>query len=80
LLTSIAFDGEMTRNNPLMVNEVRDDLTLRFKRLNMKSKDENENEVVEDFATFDRQVKGKCQNCGFIGRNAQDALCCSKLL
>jgi hypothetical protein len=44
--------------------EIRDDLKIRFERLN-KKENENESEVVEDLA------KGKCRNCGFIGHKAQ---------
>jgi gag-polypeptide of LTR copia-type len=37
---------------PLTVDEIRDDLNLRFERLNMKSNDESENEEHQDVAFF----------------------------
>ena len=56
--------------NPLTIDEIRADLNLCFERLNLKSRDENENEIVEDLALFGGQFKGKCRNCGAIGHKA----------
>jgi hypothetical protein len=58
--------------NPLTIDEIRDDLNLRFERLNMKANEENETEVVEDLAVFGSHFNGKCRNCGAIGYKAQD--------
>ena len=55
--------------NPLTVDEIRDDLNLRFERLNMKS---SEDENVQYVALFGGQFKGKCRNCGMIGHKAQN--------
>jgi hypothetical protein len=57
---------------PLTKDEIRDDLHLRFKRLNIKMNEENESEVIEDLALFDGQFKGKCRNRRVIGCEAQD--------
>ena len=52
--------------NPLAVDEICDDLNLRFERLNMKSNKENEDENVQDVALFEGQFKGKCRNCSTV--------------
>ncbi len=57
--------------NPLTVDEIRDDLNLRFERLNKKNND-NENEDNQDVAFFSGQFKGKCRNFGVIGHKARD--------
>jgi hypothetical protein len=36
----------------MTVDEIRHNLNLRFKRLNMKSNDENENEEHQDVSCF----------------------------
>ena len=38
--------------NPLSIDEIRDDLSLRFERLNTKNNDKSENGTVEYFAFF----------------------------
>ena len=58
--------------NPLSVDEIRDDLNLRFERLNAKNNDDTEDGTVEDFALFSGQFKGKCRNFGVIGHKARD--------
>jgi gag-polypeptide of LTR copia-type/Zinc knuckle len=58
--------------SPLTVDEIRDDLNLRFERLNMKSNDESENEERQDVAFFGGQFKGKCRNCGMTGHKSRD--------
>jgi hypothetical protein len=58
--------------NPLTVDEIRDDLNLRFERLNVKSNENNENGNNQDVAFFGGQFKGKCRNCGVIGHKARD--------
>ena len=57
--------------NPLTVDEIRDDLNLRFERLNEKTNN-NESEDNQDVAFFGGQFKGKCRNCGVIGHKARD--------
>jgi hypothetical protein len=54
------------------VNEIRDDLNLRFERLNIKSNEDNENGNNQDVALFGGQFHGKCRNCGVIGHKARD--------
>jgi hypothetical protein len=43
-----------------------------FERLNKKTNEENESEVVEDLPLFGRQFKGKCRNFGDLFHEAQD--------
>jgi Zinc knuckle len=57
--------------NPSTVDEIRDDLNLRFERLNEKANN-NENEDNQEVAFFGGQFKGKCRNCGMIGHKARD--------
>ena len=58
--------------NPLTIDEIRDDLNLRFERLNEKSNEDNENVDNQDVAFFGGQFKGKCRNCGVIGHKASN--------
>jgi Reverse transcriptase (RNA-dependent DNA polymerase)/gag-polypeptide of LTR copia-type/Zinc knuckle len=58
--------------NLLTVDEIRDDLNLRFERLNIKTNENNENGNNHDVAFFGGQFKGKCRNCGVIGHKARD--------
>jgi hypothetical protein len=51
------------KDKPLTVEEIRADLSLCFERLNMKSKKNEENEELEEYALFSGQFKGKCRNC-----------------
>jgi gag-polypeptide of LTR copia-type/Zinc knuckle len=60
------------KSSPLTVDEIRDDLNLRFERLNMKSNHESENEEHHDVAVFGGRFKGKCRNCGMIGHKSRD--------
>jgi hypothetical protein len=53
------------KSNPLTIDDIRDDLNLRFERLNEKSENDNNQEV----AFFGGQFKGKCQNCGAVWHN-----------
>jgi hypothetical protein len=60
------------KSNPLTIDEIRDDLNLRFKRSNEKQNEESENDNNQEVAFFGGQFKGKCQNCGTIGHKAKD--------
>jgi hypothetical protein len=60
------------KSNPLTIDEIRDDLNLKFKRLNGKQNEESENDNNQEVAFFGSQFKGKCQNCGAIGHKARD--------
>jgi hypothetical protein len=46
---------------------MRSELGLHSERLNMKSKENEEGEELEEHAFFSAQFKGKCRNCGHIG-------------
>jgi hypothetical protein len=60
------------KSNPLTVDEIRDNLNLRFERLNEKQNKDNENDNNQEVEIFDGQFKGKCRNCGAIGHKAKD--------
>jgi hypothetical protein len=62
----------MDKSNPLTIDEIRDDLNLRFERFNEKQNEENENDNNQEVAFFDGQFKGKCRNCGVIGYKVKD--------
>jgi hypothetical protein len=51
---------------------MRDDLNLRFERLNIKSNEHNKNCNHQDVAFFGDQFREKCRNCVVIGHNARD--------
>jgi hypothetical protein len=57
-------------DKPLIVEEVRGELNLRFERLNMKTSRNKEGEVLEEQALFSGQFKGKCRNCGQVGHKS----------
>jgi hypothetical protein len=57
-------------DKPLTVEEVRGELNLRFKRLNVKASRNEEAEVLEEQALFSGQFKGKCRNCGQVGHKS----------
>jgi hypothetical protein len=54
----------------LTVKEVREELNLRFERLNMKTSRNEEGEVLDVEALFSGQLKGKHQNCGQDGHKS----------
>jgi hypothetical protein len=56
------------KDEPLTVEEIRAELSLRFERLNMKYTKNEENEELEDHALCSGQFKGKCRNCRQIGQ------------
>jgi hypothetical protein len=60
------------KSNPLTIDKIRDDLNLRFERLNEKQNEGSENENNQEVAFFGGQFKGKCRNCGAIGHKAKD--------
>jgi DNA-binding cell septation regulator SpoVG len=49
-------------SNLLTIDEIRDDLNLRFKRFNEKQNEEIEINNNQEVASFGGQFKGKCQN------------------
>ena len=56
--------------NPLTLEELRADLNLRYERLGLKKKDEDEKEYDVALAGFPSKFKGKCRKCGVIGHKA----------
>jgi hypothetical protein len=60
------------KSNPLTIDEIRDNLNLRFERLNEKQNEESEHDSNQEVAFFGGQLKGKCRYCGAIGHKAKD--------
>ena len=58
------------KEKPLTIDEIRDELNLRFERLSMKSASNNESDVLEEQALFSGRFKGVCRNCGMIGHKS----------
>jgi hypothetical protein len=52
------------KSNPLTIDGIRDNLNLRFERLNEKQNEESENDNNQEVAFFVGQFKGKFRNCG----------------
>jgi Zinc knuckle len=61
-----------SKDNPLSIEELKDELNLQFQRL---STGQNNN-LGKESALFTSQFKGKCKNCGKLGHKA--AQCKSK--
>jgi hypothetical protein len=51
----------------LTVEEIRENLSLRFERLGNKSSNNDNGDEAEEMALFGGQYKGKCRNCGKNG-------------
>jgi gag-polypeptide of LTR copia-type len=52
---------------PLTLEDIKRDLSLHFERLNSSSTQDRDSKVLEEYALFSGQFKGKCRNCGIIG-------------
>jgi ABC-type ATPase with predicted acetyltransferase domain len=65
-----------SKENPLTIDELKEELSLRYERLLMKTEMAKFNNLVEQKAFLVTQFKGKCRNCGKIGHKA--AQCKSK--
>jgi hypothetical protein len=61
------------KDDPLTVEEIRADLSLRYEILNMKSTQNEKNKEFEENVLFRGKFKGKYRNCGWIGH---DSLLC----
>ena len=64
------------KENPLTIDELKEDLNLRFERLSSKSESTRNDDYGEEKALFVTQFKGKCRNCGKLGHKS--AQCKSK--
>ena len=58
------------KDNPLDVDELREELNLRFERLSTQNESNNESKANEEQALFTTQFKGKCRNCGVLGHKS----------
>ena len=56
--------------NPKLINELKEDLNLRYERLPSKSYSIKREDFGEERALFTTQYKGKCQNCGKLGHQS----------
>jgi hypothetical protein len=55
-------------NNPLTIEELREELTLRFERLTSKTDSAKLKRSLDEKGLFMGQFKGKCRNCGKLGQ------------
>jgi hypothetical protein len=56
-----------SKENPLTIDELKKELSLRYERLVMKTETAKINDLGEEKALVVTQFKGKCRNCGKIG-------------
>jgi gag-polypeptide of LTR copia-type len=54
------------KDNPLSIEELKEELNLQFKRLSTSQN----NNLGEESVLFTLQFKGKCRNCGKLGQQA----------
>ena len=64
--------------NPLSIDELNEDLKLRYERLSSKSESTKRDDFGEERALFTTQYKGNCRNCGKLGH--QSSQCRSKMV
>jgi Zinc knuckle len=57
-------------NNPLTLEKLKEELTLRFERLTSKIDSAKLKGSFDEKALFMGQFKGKCRNCGKLGHKA----------
>jgi C2H2 zinc-finger len=57
-------------NNPLTIEELKEELTLRFEGLTSKTDSAKLKCLFDEKALFMGQFKGKCCNCGKLGHKA----------
>jgi hypothetical protein len=65
-----------SKENPLNIDELKEELSLRYERLLMKTETAKINDLGEEKALMGAQFNGKCRNRGNIGHEA--AQCKSK--
>jgi hypothetical protein len=65
-----------SKENPLNIDELKEELSLRYERLLMKTETAEINDLGEEKALVVTQFKGKCRNCSKIRNKA--AQCKSK--
>jgi hypothetical protein len=76
VLNSSTNDYKLQMLNPLTIDELKEELSLTYERLLMKSETAKVNNLGEEKALVVTQFKGKCRNCGRIGHKL--AQCKSK--
>jgi transposase len=59
-----------SKENSLTIDELNEELRLRYDRLLMKTEMARIKDLGEEKALVITQFKGKCQNCGKIGYKA----------
>jgi Fe-S cluster biogenesis protein NfuA len=65
-----------SKENPSTIEELKEELSLRYEGLLMKTETAKINDLYEEKALVVTQFKGECQGCGKIGHRA--AQCKSK--
>jgi hypothetical protein len=59
-------------DDPLTIEEVREELNLKFEMTNRRFRGGNAGQVEEETALFAGGYKGKCHSCGKFGHRAKD--------
>jgi hypothetical protein len=59
-----------SKENPLTIDELKEELSLRYERLLMKTETAKMKNLGEEKALLVTQFKEKCRNCGKIGHEA----------
>jgi hypothetical protein len=59
-----------SKENPLTIDELKEELSPRYERLVMKTETAKINDLGKEKALVVTQFKGKCRNCGKIGHMA----------
>jgi hypothetical protein len=57
-------------DEPLTIEAIRTELSLRFETLSMKCTKIEESEELEDQGLFSVQFKSNCRKCGWIGQKS----------
>jgi hypothetical protein len=66
------------KENLLSIDDLKEDLNLRYERLTSKSESIRNDDYGKEKALFATQFKGKCQNWGKLGHKS--AQCTSKMV
>jgi hypothetical protein len=57
-------------NNPLTIEDLKEELTLRFEKMTCKTDSAKLKGLFDEKALLMGQLKGKCCNCGNLGHKA----------
>jgi len=57
-------------SNPLTIEDLRNELNLKFMRMQKSEKDENGDEADKALSTMGKKSKTKCRHCGKFGHKS----------